>query len=196
MKTFLLKALTIPGGMKTVLWKTRTIPGGIKTVLWSICTIPGGIKTVLWNICTIPGGIKLFSARHTQYQVVWIYPSDAAAGKVESWGPGVIPDKWGSVDPCGEPSKSRGFQGGQWRRAILESWCYTRRNGAASIQAESRPIPENSRWCSAWLSSREGGDVSIYTNGQQAAVVWFAVRRLYHGGVGDGNYQVKSNFCL
>ena len=45
----------------------------------------------------------------------------------------VIPGKWGSVDPCGEPSKSRGFQGGQRRRAILESWCYTRRNGAASI---------------------------------------------------------------
>ena len=55
--------------------------------------------------------------------------------------------------------------------AILESWCYTRRNEAASIQAESRPIPGNSRWCSAWLSSREGGDVSFYTSGQQAAVV-------------------------
>ena len=76
-------------------------------------------------------------------------------GKVESWGPGVIPGKWGSVDPYGEPSKSRGFQGGQRQRAILESWCYTRGNGAALIQAESRPIPGNSRWYSAWLSSRE-----------------------------------------
>ena len=55
--------------------------------------------------------------------------------------------------------------------AILESWCYTRRNGAASIQAENRPIPGISRWCSMWLSSREGGDVSFYTSGQQAAVV-------------------------
>ena len=55
--------------------------------------------------------------------------------------------------------------------AILESWCYTRRNGAASIQAESRPIPGNSRWCSTWLSSREGGDISFYTSGHQAVVV-------------------------
>ena len=30
------------------------------------------------------------------------------------------------------------------RRAILESWCYTRRNGAASILEESRLIPGNS----------------------------------------------------
>ena len=45
--------------------------------------------------------------------------------------------------------------------AIIESWCYTRRNGAVSIQVESRPIPGNSRWCSAWLSSKEGGDVLV-----------------------------------
>ena len=38
---------------------------------------------------------------------------------------------------------------------ILESWCYTRGSGAASILAESRPFPGNSRWCSAWLNSRE-----------------------------------------
>ena len=56
-------------------------------------------------------------------------------------------------------------------RAVLESWCYTRRNGAASLLAESRPIPGNSRWCSAWLTSREGDDVLSYTSGQQAAVV-------------------------
>ena len=76
---------------------------------------------------------------------------------MESWELGVILGKGGgggSVDPYGEPSKSRGFQGGQRRRAILKSWCYTRRNGAASIQAESHPIPGNSRWCSAWLSSK------------------------------------------
>ena len=71
----------------------------------------------------------------------------------------------------GEPSNSRGFQGGQRRRAILESWCYTRRNGAALIQADGRPIPGSSRWCSVRHNSREGGDVSIYTSGQQAAVV-------------------------
>ena len=68
--------------------------------------------------------------------------------------------------PSPEDSRENSGEG-----AILESWCYTRRNGAASIQAESRPIPGNSRWCSAWLSSREGGDVSFYTSGQQAAVV-------------------------
>ena len=76
--------------------------------------------------------------------------------------------KWGSVDPSGEPSDSREDSGGE---AILESWCYTRRNGAASIQAESRPIPGDYRWCSAWLYPREGGGVLSYTSGQQAAVV-------------------------
>ena len=38
---------------------------------------------------------------------------------------------------------------------ILESWCYTSRSGAAS----SRPIPGNSRWCSAWLNSREDSGI-------------------------------------
>ena len=82
------------------------------------------------------------------------------------------------------------------KRAILESWCYTRRNGAASIQAESRPIPGNSRWCSAWLNFREGGGVLSYTRGQQAAVGLFEVLRLYQGSVVGCIYQVKSRFCL
>ena len=34
---------------------------------------------------------------------------------MESWGPGIIPDKWGDVDPGGESSNSRGCQGG-WRQ--------------------------------------------------------------------------------
>ena len=80
--------------------------------------------------------------------------------------------------------------------AILESWCYTRRNGAASIQAEGRPIPGNSRWCSAWLNSREGGGILSYTSGQQAEVVLFEVLRLYQGSVVDCIYQVKSRFCF
>ena len=42
------------------------------------------------------------------------------------------------------------------KRAILESWCYTRRKGAASIQAESRPIPGNSRWCN-FVAQFQGG---------------------------------------
>ena len=82
------------------------------------------------------------------------------------------------------------------KRAILESWCYTRRNGAASILAESRPIPGNSRWCSAWLNPREGGGVLSYTSGQQVEVVLFEVLRLYQGSVVDCIYQVKSRFCL
>ena len=79
---------------------------------------------------------------------------------------------------------------------ILESWCYTRRNGAASILAESRPIPGNSRWCSAWLNPREGNGVLSYTSGQQAEVVLFEVLCLYQGSVVDCIYQVKSRFCL
>ena len=31
--------------------------------------------------------------------------------------------------------------------------------------AESRPIPGNSRWCSAWLNPREDGGVLSYTSG-------------------------------
>ena len=81
-------------------------------------------------------------------------------------------------------------------RAILESWCYTRRNGAASILAESRPIPGNSRWCSAWLNPREGGGVLSYTSGQQEEVMLFEVLRLYQGSVVDCIYQIKSRFCL
>ena len=38
---------------------------------------------------------------------------------MESWGPGIIPDKWGDGDPGGESSKSRGFQGGRRRRQSL-----------------------------------------------------------------------------
>ena len=38
---------------------------------------------------------------------------------MESWGPGIIPDKWGDVDPGGESSNSRRFQGGQRRRRSL-----------------------------------------------------------------------------
>ena len=33
--------------------------------------------------------------------------------------PGVIPDKWGDVDPDGESSNSKRFQGGRRRRRSL-----------------------------------------------------------------------------
>ena len=62
--------------------------------------------------------------------------------------------------------------------------------------AESRPIPGNSRWCSAWLNPREVGGVLSYTNGQQAEVVLFEILRLYQGKVVVCVYQVKSRFCL
>ena len=94
---------------------------------------------------------------------------------MESWGPGIIPGKWGDVDPGGESSKSRGFQGGQRRRAILESWCYTRRNGAALIQADGHPITGSFSWCSVRHNSREGGDVLIYTSGQWWCDLQFVV---------------------
>ena len=105
--------------------------------------------------------------------------------------------KWGSVDPERRAVRFQGIPGRiAAKRAILESWCYTRRNGAASILAESCPIPGNSRWCGAWLNSKEGGGVLSYTSGQQAEVVLFEVLRLYQGSVVDCIYQVKSRFYL
>ena len=56
--------------------------------------------------------------------------------------------------------------------------------------------PSDSRWCSAWPNSREGGGVLSYTSGQQAAVVLFEVLRLYQGSMVDCICQVKSRFCL
>ena len=61
---------------------------------------------------------------------------------------------------------------------------------------ESRPIPGNSRWCSAWLNPREDGGILSYTSGQQAEVVLFEILRLYQGSVEVCVYQVKSRFCL
>ena len=59
--------------------------------------------------------------------------------------------------------------------------------------AESRPIPGNSRWCSAWLNPREDGGILSYTSGQQAEVVLFEILRLYQGSVVVRVYQVKSD---
>ena len=63
----------------------------------------------------------------------------------------------------GEPSDSREFQVVVVKWLILESWCYTRRRGQRRSLAESRPIPGNSRWCSAWLNPREDGCASCPT---------------------------------
>ena len=45
---------------------------------------------------------------------IWVPNEDVR--KVESWGPGIIPDKGGDVDPDGESADSQRFQGGRWRR--------------------------------------------------------------------------------
>ena len=77
---------------------------------------------------------------------IWLPNEDVR--KVESWGPGIIPDKGGDVDPDGESSDSQRFQGGQRRSGpwvlVLhqEEW-------AAEFQADSGPIPGNSQRCSA-----------------------------------------------
>ena len=86
---------------------------------------------------------------------------------MESWRPGIIPGKWGDVDPGGESSNVQGIPRRTAAKAILESWRYTRRNGAAVIQAEGCPIPGSSRRRSAWHNSKEGGDVLIYTSGSR-----------------------------
>ena len=57
---------------------------------------------------------------------------------MESWGPGVIPGKWGATSILTESRPDPGNPRGTAAKAILESWCYTRRNGAALTQAESR----------------------------------------------------------
>ena len=86
---------------------------------------------------------------------------------MESWGPGIIPGKWGNVDPGGESSNVQGIPRKTAAKAILESWRYTRRNGAAVIQADGYPIPGSSRRCSARHNSQGGGDVLIYTSGSR-----------------------------
>ena len=84
---------------------------------------------------------------------------------MESWGPGIITGKWGDVDPGGESSNVQGIPRRTAAKAILESWCYTRRNGAAVIPADGYPIPGSSRRRSARHNSQGGGDVLIYTSG-------------------------------
>ena len=80
--------------------------------------------------------------------------------------------------------------------------------------AESRPIPGNSRWCSAWLNSREDSgvdpkrgavcsrkdsrryDVLSYTSGAAGGSGVMEILRLYQGSLMFCLYQVKSRFCL
>ena len=97
---------------------------------------------------------------------------------------------------------------------ILESWCYTRGVGQRRSLAESRPFPGNSRWCSAWLNSREVSgidpkrgavcsredsrryDVLSYTSGAAGGSGVIEILRLYQVSSMSCLYQVKSTFCL
>ena len=80
--------------------------------------------------------------------------------------------------------------------------------------AESRPIPGNSRWCSAWLNSREDSgvdpkrgvvcsredsrryDVLSYTSGAAGGSGVMEILRLYQGSSMFCLYQVTLPFCL
>ena len=80
--------------------------------------------------------------------------------------------------------------------------------------AESRPFPGNSRWCSAWLNSREVSGVDpkrgavcsredsrrngvlSYTSGAAGGSGVIDILRLYQVSSTFCLYQVKSTFCL
>ena len=86
--------------------------------------------------------------------------------------------------------------------------------GQRRSSAESRPIPGSSRWCSAWLNSREDSDVDpkrgavcsredsrrydvlSYTSGAAGGSGVMEILRLYQGNSMFCLYQVKSPFCL
>ena len=113
----------------------------------NISTIPGCTKNCSLKHMHNTGEYeKLFSETYAQYE--FIFP------KVESWGPGVIPGKWGRRRSSRRVVQIQGIPRGTAAKAILESWCYTRRNGAALIQAESCSIPGSSRRRNVWLNSR------------------------------------------
>ena len=88
---------------------------------------------------------------------------------------------------------------------ILGSWCYTREVGQRQSLAESRPFPGNSRWCSAWLNSREASGVDPKRGAvcSQEDSWWYDVLSYTSGAAGGGCvidilclYQVSSTFCL
>ena len=53
---------------------------------------------------------------HSEYRMVQIWLLNEGTRKIESWGPGIIPDNGGDVDPDGESADSQRFQGGRRRR--------------------------------------------------------------------------------
>ena len=102
---------------------------------------------------TILGGMNISSRR-----------SSEEGGILGAW---YYTRQVGDVDPGGESSNVQGILRRTAAKAILESWCCTRRNGAAVIQADGYPIPGSSRRGSARHNSQGGGDVLIYTSGSR-----------------------------
>ena len=86
-----------------------------------ISTIPGGMNCSLKTKHNNTRRNIVFSETHThsEYRMVQIWLPNEGARKIESWGPGIIPDKGGDVDPDGESADSQGFQGGRRRRRSL-----------------------------------------------------------------------------
>ena len=88
-----------------------------------INTIPGGMNCSLKTKHNNTRRNIVFSETHThsEYRMVQIWLPNEDARKIESWGPGIIPDKGGGgdIDPDGESSDSQGFQGGRRRRPSL-----------------------------------------------------------------------------
>ena len=83
-----------------------------------INTIPGGMNCSLKTKHNNTQRNIVFSETHThsEYRMVQIWLPNEDARKIESWGPGIIPDKGGDVGPDGESADSQRFQGGRRRR--------------------------------------------------------------------------------
>ena len=80
-------------------------------------TIPGCTKNCSLKHMHNAGEYeKLFSETYAQYRVVWIDLPDATAKKMESWGPGVIPGKWGATSIRAESRPDPGNSKGRRRR--------------------------------------------------------------------------------
>ena len=83
-----------------------------------INTMPTGMNCSLKTKHKNTRRDTVFSESHThsEYRMVQIWFLNEDARKIESWGPGIIPDNGGDVDPDGESADSQRFQGGRRRR--------------------------------------------------------------------------------
>ena len=91
--------------------------------------------------------------------MVQIWLPNEGARQIESWGPGIIPDKGGDVDPGGESADSQRIPSG-WQAqfqgipsgvalgtnspegskvvvlSLGQAWCYTRKTGTAVVHTD------------------------------------------------------------